>query len=176
MNQQIPSMIVLFVALFGSACPAQHAATSSSAKLLACGESAGPSGNSSRYRAIRAFEDPSTHRRWMLLQDMTQPAAPGLLASAWGSDGGARSDEIDDLRVATCVPSPAITVIRAGDAVVIAKHSRVVDAELEAIALGRAAVGEPLRVCLKRGGHILSVIADGPGRATLHAAESEARP
>ncbi len=172
MNHQIPSTTVLLVALLGSACAAQQ---SNISKSIACRESALLSGRQSRYRAIRVFDDPSTHRRWMLLQDMTHPAAPAMLASAWGSDGAARSDETYDLRVTTCVPSAAIPVIHAGDAVLIIEHSSVADAELEAIALGRAAVGEPLKVRLKSGGHILSVIADGPGHATLYAG-SEARP
>ena len=57
---------------------------------------------------------------------------------------------------------------------VVEEHTAVVDARLEAVALGPAAIGSPFEVRLKIGGKVVRVVALAPGRAAL-APQAEAR-
>src|ERR1700722_8210760 len=41
--------------------------------------------NLNRYSQIRAFEDPCTHLRWILMEDLNHPAAPRILSQAHGT-------------------------------------------------------------------------------------------
>lgn len=133
------------------------------------------------YRTIRVFEDASTHRRWILYEDLNHLARPAKLAqTAAGSncDAAQRDACVAGGRAARFVP-PA--VIRNGDSILITQHTPAADGLLEATALGEGMVGETIKVRLRRGGRILSVIAEGPGRARMTAAGmtipgSEGRP
>jgi hypothetical protein len=73
------------------------------------------------------------------------------------------------------VQPPVRPMIRAGDHVRVEEHSAVVDARLEAVALGSASAGSVFNVRLAIGGKVMRAIADGPGRATL-APEMEGQP
>lgn len=123
-----------------------------------------------QYRAMRLIEDPSTHLRWMLMKDAAHPEWPARLEpfantfGAPGSTGGTVS-----------LPSRKVAMIHAGDALTITRHSEVSDVRLEAIALGPAAIGELVRVRLKTSGRVLSVVADGAGRATMLTDGNEVR-
>ena len=72
-------------------------------------------------------------------------------------------------------PEPLLPVIRAGDRLIVEEHTAVVEARLEAVALGPAASGSPFQVRLTIGGKVVRAVALGPGRAAF-AAETEARP
>ena len=58
-------------------------------------------------------------------------------------------------------------MIHARDYVIVEEHTALVDARLEAVALGSAASDAPLRVRLKVGGKIVGAVATGPGHAIL---------
>jgi hypothetical protein len=66
-------------------------------------------------------------------------------------------------------------VIRAGDRLIVEQDTAVIEARLEAIALGAAAVGSSLNVRLRIGGKLLRVVAQAPGRAVIPP-EQEVRP
>lgn len=58
-------------------------------------------------------------------------------------------------------------MIRAGDALIVEEHTAVVDARLEAIALGSASKDAQFKARLKIGGRVVRVTALGPGGAML---------
>jgi hypothetical protein len=119
-----------------------------------------------RYRAIRTFEDWSTHQRWIVFQDLNHPGWPARLAPSPGS-----------LNLTAGAPGIMLPpMIRNGEAILVREHTRVADGVLEATALGSAGVGAALKARLRRGGRIVSVMVEGPGRATLPLQETEARP
>ena len=178
MNTQIKSTFVLLLALLGTACRGQQTKQSNLNELPDGGGGAqAQPGDVSRYRTIRIFEDPSTHLRWTLLQNLSRPAVPARLIRASNNPNCAATSAVEcGLPGAVSFQPAADPVIHVGDALIIAEHTQVLDAQLEATALGQAAAGEPLRVRLKSSGHILFVVADGPGRATMHAGTREVRP
>ena len=134
------------------------------------GDAAGDAIAKPQYRAIRLIEDPSTHLRWMLMKDAAHPEWPARLepfANTFGTSGSTGG--------AVSLPSRKVLMIHAGDALTITRHTEVSDVRLEAVALGPAAIGELVRVRLKTSGRILSVIADGAGRATMLTDGNEVR-
>jgi hypothetical protein len=68
-----------------------------------------------------------------------------------------------------------VPVIHAGDALIIEENSALVEARLEAVALGPAESGWAFNARLKIGGNVVRVVALGPGRAAF-APPTEARP
>jgi len=60
-------------------------------------------------------------------------------------------------------------VIHTGDEVTVEEHSAVIDARLQAVALGSAAAGSELRVRLRIGGKVVDALALKPGRAVFAA-------
>jgi hypothetical protein len=64
-------------------------------------------------------------------------------------------------------------VIRAGDLIVVEEHTEVVDAVLEAVALGPAAEHGTLHARLRIGGRVVQATAVAPGRAQLAAREAK---
>ena len=123
-----------------------------------------PSNFLTRFREIRTIEDPATHQRWMLLQNLNQPAAPALFVP---TPQEFFCTGLGPKRCELTVQRASHAVIHAGDQLILSEHTRVSDAELEATALKTAAIGERLPVRLKLGGRILSAIATAQGRATL---------
>lgn len=122
---------------------------------------------------IREIDDPHTGERWLLVPNGESPGGPGrlvLAAADQDSFGGAAP------RAAKRTEDPRLgAVIRAGDRLVVEEHTRLVDAALEARALGPAAVGSSLDARLAMGGRVVRVVALGPGRAALQP-ENGARP
>jgi hypothetical protein len=115
---------------------------------------------------VREIDDPHTGGRWLLMRDPVHPAGPGRLVLAGG------------MRIAVPQPgAPAVEpprpVIHAGDRLIVEENTAVVEARLEAVALGPAGIGSPLDVRLKIGGKVVRAVALGPGRAAFLA---EARP
>lgn len=123
-----------------------------------------------QYRAVRFIEDPSTHLRWILMKDPSHPGWPARL-EPFANNFLARGS-VDR---AILLQSHRVPVIHAGDALTITQHTAVSEVRLEAIALGPAAVGDSVRVRLKTSGHLLSVVVDGAGRATLLSGRTEVR-
>ena len=118
----------------------------------------------------REIDDPNTGVRWLLMRNQEHPAGPGRLiqvkpvASSSGKPGSLAAE----------VPAPALPVIHAGDTVTVEEKTAVVDAHLEAVALGPAAKGSSFEVRLKIGGKVLRAVALGPGQAAIQG-ETEAR-
>lgn len=111
---------------------------------------------------IREIDDPSSGARWMLYRaDGGGPGRLVLVTVPTSEHGRAESAR-------PIVPRP---VIHAGDRIVLVEHTPVVDASLEATALGPAAAGSEMRVRLAIGGRIVPAIALGPGRAEIQPVE-----
>ena len=114
---------------------------------------------------VREIDDPHTGDRWLLLRNDLDPGGPGrlVLVTAHRSAlaGGA-------LRAAAeRHEAPLLSVIRAGDRLIVEEHTARVDAVLEARALAPAALGDAFDVRLTIGGNRVRAIALGPGRAAL---------
>jgi|GEM_PF-2610953 len=119
---------------------------------------------------MREIVDPSNGYHWLLLRDEAHPGGPGrlLLAANAGFQGPHEQNPIGD---APNPPAPILAprraVIRSGDRLIVEEHTAMVNARLEAVALGTARAGERIRVRLKIGSKVLGAVVDGPGRATL---------
>jgi hypothetical protein len=102
-------------------------------------------------RVVREIRDPHTGLTWLLRMDTKNRGGPGRMLPAE-----------QDL-----VANPWPVVIRSGDRVVVEEHTPSVEASLEAVALGAAAIGCRLSVRLKIGGKVVRAVALAPGRAAL---------
>lgn len=105
---------------------------------------------------VREIDDPNSGARWLLYP--SKDGGPGRLVLV--ANSGPRG-------TATAAPILPQPVIRAGDRIVLEEHTAVVDARLEAVALGPAAPGASLRVRLAVGGRVIAAVALAPGRAQL---------
>jgi hypothetical protein len=111
--------------------------------------------------AIREIDDPHTGDRWLLEPNLTHPEGPGrLVRTERGARGGAGAASAGN-------GAGPVAVIRAGDRLIVEENTAVVEARLEAVALGAAAPGFSLNVRLRIGGRVLRAVALGPGRAAL---------
>lgn len=122
---------------------------------------------------IREIDDPHSGARWLLMRDRNHPAGPGrlvLVTAASGQvrpSGGGLSGSTDLI--------PPRPIIRAGDPLVVEENTAVIEARLEAVALGPAMLGATFDVRLKIGGKVARAVALAPGRAAFQS-ETEARP
>jgi hypothetical protein len=131
-------------------------------------------------RVVREIRDPDSGACWLLMRDGAHPGGPGRLVLAekppivepenQEAKNQPRSRQGAESSYASRVP-----VIHAGERLMVEEHTPVVEAHLEAVALGPAAIGGELNVRLRMGGKVLRAVALGPGRAELQA-EREARP
>ncbi len=115
---------------------------------------------------VREIDDPHTGGRWLLTRAPDHPAGPGRLVLASGM-------RIAVSRTGAPVVELPHPVIHAGDRLIVEENSAVVEARLDAVALGPAVIGSPLDVRLKIGGKVVRAVALAPGRAVFLA---EARP
>jgi hypothetical protein len=120
---------------------------------------------------FRELDDPNGGVRWLLSRDLSHPGGPGVLAPASGSPSQTQRSKTGG-RPAEAVSAP---IIRTGDRLVLEEHSAVVEARLEAVALGPAAVGSALRVRLIIGGKVVRARALAADRAVLEP-DKESRP
>jgi hypothetical protein len=128
---------------------------------------AGTSQKTAGANAIRIIQDPHTSMLWVLERNPARPGGPGrmiLLRPLECSDCNSVSNARPHAKISANNLSP---VIRSGDRVVVEEKSEVVEARLEAVALGSAAAGAELSVRLVIGGKLLRAVAIGPGRAAL---------
>jgi hypothetical protein len=129
-------------------------------------------------QVIREIDDPFNGARWLLVRDEETPAGPRrLLLVESGRNSLRQLKAVGTLVHGAPGVEPALfrPVIRAGDRLVVEENTAVVEARLEAVALGPAAVGSPLEVRLRIGGRVVRAVALAPGRAAL-AAQTEGRP
>ena len=121
-------------------------------------------------RVMRVIDDATTGDRWLLELDAGKPGGPGRMVRIKNTAPQPGSELASTNAMALDRP-----VIRAGDGVIVEEHSPVVDARLEATALGPAAGGTEFKARLKIGGKIVCAWALAPGRAEL-APELKAQP
>ncbi len=133
---------------------------------------AGPSGE-----VVREIDDPHTGDQWMLTRDPVHPEGPGRLVLVAGpgmrlASAGTR----DETQPAASAPNRTAhqPVIHAGDTLIVEEHTAVVEARLEAMALGPAVQGAVFKARLKIGGKVVRAIAVSAGRAVF-AQENEAQ-
>ncbi len=124
---------------------------------------------------VREICDPHTGKHWLLIRGNGHPGGPGTMELALNPRGtdsisGAGTSPGADFGLSALRP-----VIRAGDRLIVEEHTRLVEAYLEAVALGPATARSALNVRLKMGGKVVRAVAIGPGRAAYQA-ESGDRP
>jgi hypothetical protein len=117
-------------------------------------------------RIVREIDDPHNGARWLLMRNPDHPGGPGVLVMApQGHSANQRRQPNGPMTGPAA--EPLQPVIRAGERVVVEESSPVVEARLEAVSLGPAAIGAPLEVRLMIGGKVMRAVALGPGRALL---------
>jgi hypothetical protein len=125
---------------------------------------------------VREIDDQRNGDRWLLVHDPSHPAGPGLLvlvsaASMDPKDPTARTDSHGlklkspaGTEVATPAPTP---IIHGGDRVIVEENTPIVEARLEAVAMGPALAGSQFNARLSLGGRVVRAVAVEPGRAVL---------
>jgi len=108
------------------------------------------------------IDDPHSGERWLLLRDPRHPGGPGRLEMS-----GRREHVQVEAAGANAVSPVNTPIIRAGDLLIVEEHTAVVDARLEAVALGTTAKGAAFKARLKIGGKVVRAVALGHGRAEL---------
>jgi|SRR5271157_3406430 len=129
-------------------------------------------------RVLRVIDDPSTGAHWLLLADGVNPAGPGRMVLIAEPRKLAVRNETGSARVVRAPDSdetPLLPVIRPGDRLIVEESTPVVEARLEAVALGAAVSGSAFNARLRIGGRVVRAVALAPGRAVF-APESEVRP
>ena len=106
---------------------------------------------------VREIDAPHTGDRWLLIRDARHPGGPGLLLLVSFVRVESRQTK-SELKM----PAP---IIRAGDRVIVEESTPVMEARLEAIALGPAIAGSILNLRLVLGGKVVRAVATGPSRA-----------
>jgi hypothetical protein len=119
---------------------------------------------------IREIDDPNTGRRWLLYRGVSHQGGPGRLVEADLGPEGAEQQNAGRpafAGAARTAESSERPVIRSGDRVILEENTPVVEARLEAVALGPALPGSRLQVRLRIGGIVVSAVAIAPGRVAL---------
>ncbi len=128
--------------------------------------------------AVREIDDPHNGDRWLLVRGRSDPAGPGslILANTGFAESRQMGRESAPPAASRQMICPAaLPAIHTGDRLIVEEHTALVEGRLEAVALGPALVGSPLKVRLAVGGKVVRAVALGPGRAEF-APATEARP
>jgi hypothetical protein len=126
--------------------------------------------------ALRVVVDPALNSScWILKRDPNHPQGPGRWVQAPIKESSIPFGKGDSIRATGIPRMPVHPVIRPGDQLVIGESSDLVEARLQAVALGRAASGEILEVRLRTTGKVLRAVALAPGLAEF-ADRHEVRP
>lgn len=115
-------------------------------------------GASAAANVVRVFDDASTGTRWLLERDAMHPGGPGRLIRVEARAGLVKGGQVAIRQV---------TVVRAGERVIAEERTAVLEARLEAVALGPAAAGGALQVRLTIGGRVLAAVAVDAGHVRL---------
>jgi hypothetical protein len=115
---------------------------------------------------LREIDDPHNGDRWLLMRNRQAPGGPGRLVRV--AVGRKTADGVRAQGAGAPLFAP---VIRSGDRLIIEEHTALVDAVLEARALSPAMAGAAFDARLTMGGGVVRVVATGPGRASLAAAQ-----
>lgn len=133
---------------------------------------AAPSGTQVAGNILREIDDPHTGLRWLLMRDTTRPGGPGRMVPFAVGQGEARPESRIGL-----FPAPpwherlplSLPIIHTGDRLIIEESTPLVQARLEAVALGPALSGSPFKARLVLGGNVVRAVALAPGRAAFAA-------
>jgi hypothetical protein len=157
-------MILSLVALFAGG----DRAVAQSHGLRTRDVGASPDGTAGLGRLVREIDDPNSGTRWLLVRDKANPGGPGRLELApQGREPGTVERQVQG---PSAVRNGPVSIIRAGDKLVVEEHSATTDAYLEGVALGPAETGSALNVRLSIGGKVVRTVAVARGRAALEAA------
>jgi hypothetical protein len=118
---------------------------------------------------FRLIRDLHTGARWLLERNAGNPAGPGRMVLLNSQDGALFESAIAKRSAPRMSPEVQYPVIRSGDRLVVEENSALVEARLEAVALGPAAEGAEFKVRLEIGGKVVQAVALGPGRAAFAA-------
>jgi hypothetical protein len=125
-------------------------------------------GTAASGRLVKEIDDPNSGTRWLLVRDKANPGGPGRLERApQGRDPETLERQVQG---PSGVGNGPVSMIRAGDKLVVEEHSAAADAYLEGVALGPAGTGSALNVRLSIGGRVVRAVAVAHGRAALEAA------
>jgi hypothetical protein len=166
MRDGLTISITALLTLTALAAQGQEAKPGSVPSLILSSGSVRPSAELARAEiageVLREIDDPRNGDRWLLIEDARHPGGPGVLVLA--HHDSAR------LEVRSCNASTAdvaAPVIRAGDRVIVEERTAVVEARLEAVAMGPALAGAAFKARLSVGGMMVRAVALGPGRAVV---------
>ncbi len=106
---------------------------------------------------VREIDDPHNGDRWLLIRDSRHPGGPGLLRLVTYAGASSRQGNPE-----LNTPAP---IIHAGDSVIVEQSTLVMEARLEAIALGPAIAGSTLNLRLVLGGRVVRAVATGRNSA-----------
>ena len=111
---------------------------------------------------VREIDDPCGGDRWLLVRDPSRPGGPGRLFQV----SAVRRKPLNPGHAGPEIEAPA-PVIHPGDRILVEENTPVVEARLEAVAMGPAQPGSTFTVRLAVGGRVVRVVAVGPGRAVF---------
>jgi hypothetical protein len=114
---------------------------------------------------VREIDDPNNGDRWLLTRDESHPGGPGLLMLV--STAQTNPAQPGHLTPAGPQGETQAPIIRTGDRVVVEENTPVVEARLEAVAMGPALAGAPFNARLSIGGQVVRAVAITPGRAVF---------
>jgi hypothetical protein len=120
------------------------------------------------YRAMRFIDDPGAGRHWVMLQQLDRPEIPPLVVLIPRDHPCVSPDfEVFVQGSSPVFQNRSTKVIHLGDHILLSQSTAKLNAQLDAVALHSAAVGEAFSVRLQVGGHLVQAVATSPGRATL---------
>jgi hypothetical protein len=126
------------------------------------------------FRALRVVEDPGSHRRWLIEQNVARPEGPARVVQipnelSCGTETNWRNDQVEK-RNGQIKSTP---LVRAGEVVRIVQESPTVRVDLEAMALSSGGRAETIAARLRMSGKVVIAVVAGPGRAVLPSARNE---
>jgi hypothetical protein len=125
--------------------------------------------------AVREIDDPHTGDRWMLMRGSSRPGGPGRLVLIEKGEREMHAQRAGHDTAGSPERVESLPVIHSGDRLVVEESTPVVEARLEAVALGPAMPGSTFNARLTIGGKVVRAVALAPGRAAF-APENAVRP
>ncbi len=123
---------------------------------------------------FKEIDDSCTGDRWLLMRDANHPAGPGRLVRITRTGRMILPGEMEET-ASNVGERAAALVIHSGDALVLEESTPLVEARLEARALGPAICGGEFSARLAVGGKVVRAVALGKGRAAF-VSQTEMRP
>jgi hypothetical protein len=157
-------MIALLAQGIAFTISAQVAGPGARSAILSSGDASGSANNPSTI--FREIDDPHLGTRWLLMHDPNHPGGPGRLGMVSQPRPTPNPRQLGG-PVSEAIASALQPVIHAGDRVIVEESSPIVEARLEAVALGPARAGSILAARLRIGGLVVRAVALGPGRVAL---------